>query len=317
MGSHPFNFNPPSAHRHANTRAFPRNITISVRETITLSLGPSTLHRCVASLFREHSLSSRFFSLSLSLPPHQHILQPNALYASSARPTSPLSPSLSTCAFSSSFSPPTISPSSTCNHARIIFTHSHTRAAHKTSRVTFYPSQVHTLSLTAFECCSSHARQQGGLSAPPFFLPRSPSRSIFAHRFIVCLPRSSRSHSRHGRGRLSVLFVARTIRGTGAPFISVTRSFYLSTWPTHRNKFHPPTLPFTHFSPADHPLRIEKQAIRLSRRSIFRRPADRPIVRPKKGDKGAFLFPLPDPIGYIAAAISNNNYTRVIVKFTD
>lgn len=66
VGSHPFNFNPPSAHRHANTRAFPRNVTISVRETITLSLVPSTLHRCVASLFREHSFSSRFFSLFLS-----------------------------------------------------------------------------------------------------------------------------------------------------------------------------------------------------------------------------------------------------------
>lgn len=176
MGSHPFNFNPPSAHRHANTRAFPRNITISVRETITLSLVPSTLHRCVASLFREHSFSSRFLS-----PPHQHILQPNALYASSARPTSPLSPSLSTCAFSSSFSPPAIPPSSTCNHARIIFTHSRTHAAHKTSRVTFYPSQVHTLSLTAFECCSSHARQQGD---SPLF-----------HSFSLALPAAASSRT--------------------------------------------------------------------------------------------------------------------------
>lgn len=191
---------------------------------------------------------------------------------------------------------------------------SHTHAAHKTSRVTFYPSQVHTLSLTAFECCSSHARQQGTLRSSIL----SPSLSQPQHLrapFHRLSPALLRSHSR--RGGLLVLFVARTIRGTGAPFISVTRSFYLSTWPTHRNKFHPPTLPFTHFSPADHPLRIEKQAIRLSRRSIFRRPADRPIVRPKKGDKGAFLFPLPDPIGYIAAAIFNNNYTRVIVKFTD
>lgn len=179
--------------------------------------------------------------LSLSLPPHQHILQPNALYASSARPTSPLSPSLDTCAFSSSFSPPTISPSSTCNHARIIFTHSHTRAAHKTSRVTFYPSQVHTLSLTAFECCSSHARQQGTLRSSIL----SPSLSQ-PQRLRAPLHRSSpalfRSHSRRGGSwsslsrarserpaRRSSLSHALSISRRGPPTaISSTRPRYLS-----------------------------------------------------------------------------------------
>lgn len=42
----------------------------------------------------------------------------------------------------------------------------------------------------------------------------------------------------------------------------------LPAWPTHRNKFHPPTLPLTHFCPRDHPLRIGKQPRRLSLLSI-------------------------------------------------
>lgn len=114
-------------HSHANTRTFPRNVvTISVREIISLSL------------FRERSFSSRSFppslSLSLSL---QRILQPNAFYASSARPASVLSLPQHVRSLIVPLSP-TVSPSSTCNHARILFTHArihaprtYSHAAHK------------------------------------------------------------------------------------------------------------------------------------------------------------------------------------------
>lgn len=82
----------------------------------------------------------------------------------------------------------------------------------------------------------------GGLSALPFLLPRSPSRSIFAHRFIVCLPRSfaltravagswsslSRARS-EGPARRSSLSHALSISRRGPPTaISSTRPRYLS-----------------------------------------------------------------------------------------
>lgn len=173
-------------------------------------------------------LISTFYSLTRStLPP---LVLP-----------SPLSPSLDTCAFSSSFSPPAISPSSACNHARIIFTHSHTHAAHKTSRVTFYPSQVHTLSLTAFERCSSHARQQGTLRSSILSPSLSQPRHLRApfHRLSPAL---FRSHSRRGGSwsslsrarserpaRRSSLSHALSISRRGPPTaISSTRPRYLS-----------------------------------------------------------------------------------------
>ena len=153
-------------------------------------------------------------------------------------------------------------------------------------------------------------RPTTGLLFHPFSLTLLP---VTSSRFVSSLVSRALSLSLAPL-RFFSLFVTRTIRETGALFISViSLSLYLSMWPTHRNKFHPPTLPFTHFSPADHPLRIGKQAIRLSHRSIFRRPT-RSADCPKKGDKGAFLFSLPRPIGYNAAGISDNNYAQVIVN---
>lgn len=166
--------------------------------------------------------------------------------------------------------------------------------------MTFYPSQVHTLSLTTFECRSSHARQQDRSPILSHSLSQSQHLHAPFHRLSPACPSLSLAPRR--------LFVARTIRETGAPFISVTRSLYLSTWPTHRNKFHPPTLPFTHFSPADHPLRIGKQAIRLSRRPIFRRPTDRPVEKMRQ--RSIFSFAAANRV-YTTAAIFNSNYARV------
>lgn len=148
----------------------------------------------------------------------------------------------------------------------------------------FYPFQVHTLSLTTFECRSSHARQQDHSSSLSLTRTLASSRSFssFVSRVLsLSLPR---------HGELFILFVARTIRGTGPPFISVTRSLYLSTWPTHRNKFHPPTLPFTHFSPADHPLRIgNRRFAYLVGRSFGDRPIGWPSDR-KNETKGHFFL---------------------------
>lgn len=243
--------------------------------------------------FYRHSINTRISlsgstasSLFLFLSPHQRILQPNALPLLVLPSRSP-PPSTRVLSHRPSL-PSHFQHAITHTSSSLTYTHTHTRAGHKTSRMTLYPSQVHTLNYIRVSFVTRPTT--GPLSH--FFLTRSLSRNIFTLRFIVCLPRVSRSRSRARR-----LLVARTIRETGAPFISVTRSLYLSTWPTHRNKFHPPTLPFTHFSPADHPLRIGKQAIRLSRRPIFRRPTDRPSGR-KNETKGHF-FPSLRPIGCI------------------
>lgn len=165
----------------------------------------------------------------------------------------------------------------------IVWRRLHTHgAAHETFRVTFHLSQTHVLGLAAHsEYLSSHSAQNhrspslslslSGQISPSLFLvlSLSPNRSITTFRFAVRLPRAlfSLLHA-----HVSLLSVACTVEVR--PVRRSSLSHALSAWPTHRNKFHPPTLPLTHFLPTDHPLHpIGKQAIRLSRRPIFRRPA--------------------------------------------
>lgn len=176
--------------------------------------------------------------------------------------------------------------------------------AHETFRVTFHLSQTHVLGLTTHSSIVRHTRRRTtvpvlsfwpDLSLSLFLFPSlSPNRSITKLRFAVRLPSTYTTISDpfHPSSHVSLLSVACTIEVRPARRSSLSHA--LSAWPTHRNKFHPPTLPLTHFLPTDHPLHpIGKQATRLSRRPIFRRPTDRPADRPtEKGRQRAF-FPEP------------------------
>lgn len=140
--------------------------------------------------------------------------------------------------------------------------------------------------------------------ARSLFLSLSPNRSISRS---VRRPSSSRSR---GRSSLALAHTWLSSPSRARPARRSSLSHALSAWPTHRNKFHPPTLPLTHFLPTDHPLRpIGKQATRLSRRPIFRRP--------KKGDKGHFFL---EPrlrlyvcVRHGVSLPHGRNYARVIV----
>lgn len=123
-----------------NTRGFSRNITISVCGIISLSLFSPTPRRYVRLSFG--SAASLASSLFLFLSPHQHVLQPNALYTSSARPAIPLSPLLQHVRFLIVLLSPTIFNIQSRTHHLHTLTHTytHTHDVHKTSRMTFYLS---------------------------------------------------------------------------------------------------------------------------------------------------------------------------------